>query len=1053
MKIKLTLLCFTFVSTLLFAQDLSVKGVVKSGSEVLPGVSIQVKNTKKGTVTDFNGNYTIKASLKDVLIFSFMGYQTKEVIVTKSLLNVSLKEDANLLDEVVVTSFGIKKKEKSLGYSVQKVSANDIAMSGKANALEALQGQVSGLVINKSSGSAASGLDILIRGVTSVDPNRNNQPLMIIDGIVINNDTFEGNVLPSAGSNASRSGEQFSFSSRGMDINPDDIESYSILKGAAATALYGEKASNGAIVITTKKGKIGKAKISISSSVTIKSVQKMPELQTTFREGHKISKKPGAIINPNSTTGYDKYDFSFYSWGPKFSEDSWDYGKGIVGDLTKDKFHNPYKDFFNEGINRQINLSISGASEKINYYFSFGNSKDEGIVPNTDYEKTNFRLKGGFQITDNILLNTSVAYTKSGGKRSNGGDKSIFSALSYWSSTFPVNDYKNEDGSQRNYTFGVIDNPRYFAETSNLKDDVNRWVGNLEFNWNPKEWLSIVYRAQLDNYSEYRNRFVPADLDTGSKVGGFIVEENINFLGLESNLIGTVTKKIGENLNASLMVGHQLRDTKRNYENVRGEKLNVATINKLSNTTNIFATTDIIRERNMGVFGDLRLEYKDKLFLSVTGRNDWNSTLPAHNRSFFYPSVSMSYVFSEDLFKESEIVSFGKIRASWAKVGKGTSPGKVGYYFIPDVNFPFNGSGGFRADVSVGDNNLKPEINNNYEVGTDLRFFDNRFRIDYSYYNSIINDQIIPVATAFSSGLSSLIRNAGDYKTWGHELLLSADIIKKENLKWTATVNWSTNKGKVVDLPDDLGGEITFFSDRITAKAKEGDALGSLYGWVFQTTPNGQRYVDADGKWVVTGDKNKGLYYTNNNEMVKVGNAFPDYVLSLNNNIMWRDFNLSFLIEYKAGGDVYDRGFRNALRNGNLKETEFRDQKRVLEGLMDDGAGGFTKNTKELLITANSFYRDYKSYNTASEVLLQDGSWVKLRNISLGYNFNKNLLRKLKIDSASITFGVSNILLWTPFKGFDPESNQFSAGSNIYGYTGLNVPLTEDYSLGLKFEF
>ncbi len=1056
MRKKITVLflvLFATSFTFLFAQTTTVSGNVKDETGMpLPGVNIQVKDMNSGTSTDFDGNYQISVNQGDVLVFSFLGFRTQEITVSGTTLNVTLEEDASQLDEVVVTAFGIKKKEKALGYSVQKVKAESLNLSGQNNALEALQGQVSGVQINRTSGSAGGGVDILIRGVSSVNPGRSNQPLIIVDGVALNNDTFSGDILPSAGSNASSSSEQFAFSNRAGDINPDDIESYSVLKGAAATALYGIRASNGAIVITTKRGKQGKAKISVSTSTTIREVTKTPELQTTFREGHRTSRRPGVTIDPTNTyDGYNRFSWAFYSWGVPFTDDEFVQDDGTITDLRNDAFHSPYE-LFRTGVNSQINMNISGATEKLNYFFSAGKSNDEGILPNTNYQKINFRLKGGIEITDNLNLDTSISYSNSGGARGNGGDKSIFSSLSYWSSTFPINDYLNADGTQKNYTPGWIDNPRYFAETSNLNDDVNRWVANMKLNWAAKDWLNISYSAQVDNYADLRNRFVPADLDVGTQVGGFIVNENINFTGLESNLLVTFTKDFSEDFKTSFLVGHQLSDIKTTYSGVRGETLNVPGINDLSNTINRFTSNTISQLRSMGVFGDLRLEYKDKLFLSFTGRNDWLSVMPSNNRSFFYPSASLSYLFNDLFDAEGNTFSFGKFRASWAQVGKGPNFGQIGQFFINEPNFPFDGIGGYRASTRAGDPLLKPEKSNSFEIGTDLRFINNRVRLDYSYYKTKVSDQIFPVATAQSSGISSYVRNAGDYETWGHELLLSADIVKNEDLKWTTTLNWSTNEGKVTAIPEDVG-EIIFFDDYITAKAKVGDALGALYGWVFQTAPDGQRYVGADGKWIVTGSENNGFFYENGNEKVKVGNAFPDYIASVNNTITWKNFGFNFLLEYKKGGDLYDRGYRNALRNGNLKETEFRDQDRVLEGVMDDGNGGFETNTIPLTITADSFYRDFNNYNTASEVLLQDGSWVKLRNIGLTYNFDNKVLDKIGMDSASLTANAGNILLWTPFKGFDPESNQFSAGSNIYGFTGLTTPLTTNYSLGLKVQF
>lgn len=666
-------------------------------------------------------------------------------------------------------------------------------------------------------------------------------------------------------------------------------------------------------------------------------------------------------------------------------------------------------------------------------------------------EKTNARVKLGYDFGEKLNIGASVAHTNSGGSRSSGGDKSIFSSLSYWSPTFPINDYKYADGTQKNYTKGVIDNPRYYAETSNQKDDVKRWISNFNINWSPITWLNVNYTFQYDTYKEHRNRFVPADLDLGSQAGGFVSEEDIDFNAFVSNFLTTLKYDISEDLKASLMLGNQVRSNQRNYNRTRGEGLIKPLINNLSNTTNIFNFKEsIVKSRDFGVFGELKFDYKDKLFLSVTGRNDWLSTLPEENRSFFYPSVSASYLFSKDLGLEA--LSYGKLRTSWAKVGKGPSANQVGYYFAEDEDFSLNELGSFVRRDLVGDPEMVLEFTTSYEIGADLRFLNNRFRIDYAYFHNTVNDQIISVKPAPSTGTETLVRNAGQLKLWGHEILLSADIIKKEKFKWTTALNWSTSEGVVSKLPNDIE-ELVFFGDRITAKVKEGDKIGTLYGWKFQTAPNGERYVGPDGKWVVTGSKNEGLYYQNNNAMVKVGNAFPDYIATLKNDFTFNNFNVSFLVEYKAGGDVYDRGFRNALRNGNLIETEFRNKERVLEGVMDDGKGGFTKNTKPLLITANSYYRDYKSFNTASEVLLEDASWVKLRNISLSYSLPNSLLDKVKMDRITATASVGNVILWTPFKGFDPESNQFSASSNIYGFTGLNVPLSQSYSLGLNIQF
>ena len=1040
-KISLLVLlisAFQFIS----AQQITVSGKVtdESGSP-LPGVNVLVKGTSHGTATDFDGKYELTANTGEVLVFSFVGYTKKEVKVTSSEINVVLTEDTSTLDEVVVTAFGVTKKTKELGYSVSQIKTEDLDLTAQTDAVTALQGRVAGLQINRTSGGAGGGIDILIRGISSVNPERNNQPLIIIDGLAMNNDTFSGEVRPSAGSNSPSSAEQFSFTNRAADINPEDIESYNVLKGAAATALYGVRASNGAIVITTKKGKLGKPRINFTASTRFSKVRKTPELQDVYREGWRG--RVEALYDPNSDTGYiSTYPSTpFHSWGPKYSDDYVTNPDGNVIDLTNDKFYDPYE-LFRTGVTSILNFNIAGATEKIDYYFSVGNANDESIMPNTFYNRTTFRFNGGYRVSDNFKLSSSVSYTNSGGARATGGDKSVMSSLSYWSPTFPVNDYLNPDGTQRNYTRGIIDNPRYFLEKSNLKDDVNRWIGNVTMNWSPKSWVNVTYAAQVDNYSDQRNRFVPPDLDVGTQVGGFIVEQNINFIGLESNLLVAFMKDWTEKFHTTLTLGHQVSDSKRDYNSVRGESLNVPGVNDLSNAINYFASNSTTQVRNVGVFGELKMDYNNVLFLTVTGRNDWLSTLPASNRGFFYPSVSLAYDI-HSLFGEQDVFSFGKLRASWAEVGKGPGFGKVGHYYIPDGDFPFGGYGGYRSSTALGDENIKPEKSRSFEVGADLRFFKNRLRFDYAYYKTRVSDQIFGVGTAYSSGLSRITRNAGDFETWGHELLVSGDVIRNEKFKWEMYLNFSTSEGVVIDLPDDIES-IIFVSSGfagVTSEVREGDKIGTLYGWKWRYE-NGERYIGSDGKPRVDFDSGRQI----------VGNAFPDYVASLGNNLTFGPLRFDFLVEYKKGGDLYDSGRRNSIRNGILKLTEFRNETTVLDGVMDDGNGGFVPNTQEVFIDQD-YYRSSTRFNRASEILVQDASWVKIRNISLSFNFSGNFMDKLRMKTFAITAGAQNILLWTPFEGYDPEGNQYSAGSNVYGFTGLGTPLTESYSLGINIGF
>jgi len=1040
LKTSLALLCALFISIAIsHAQTVSGSVTDRSGLG-LPGVNIQVKGTIDGTSTDIDGRYSLSASDGDTLLYSFLGMVSEERVVSGSVLDITMAESFNYIDEVVVTAFGIKKETRELGYSVSKVESKDLNLAGQPNAITALQGRVAGLQINQTSGSSGGGVDILIRGVTSVDPSRNNQPLIIVDGLALNNETFAGEVRPSAGSNSVSSAEQFAFTNRGADINPEDIESYTVLKGAAATALYGIRASNGAIIIETKKGQKGKAKVSLSASTSIRDIKTTPTFQDVYREGW--DGRVELLYTPETESGFTSVfnSTAFHTWGPKYSDDSVENPDGNIIDLTNDRFYDPYE-LFQTSVNRQVNMSISGAGDKMDYFFSMGSNNEKGVLPNTDYDKITFRFKSGYKVADNFNINTSIAYTKSGGRRANGGDKSVFSSLSFYSPTFPINDFQNADGSQRNFSMGITDNPRYFLETSNLLDDVNRWIGNTTLSWAPKDWINVTYSAQIDNFSDQRNRFVPPDLDVGTQVGGFIVEQDVNFTGLESNLFIEMNKEIASDLSATLTLGNQISDTKTDFTSVRGETLNVPGINDIANTINIFASNSVTQLRNVGVFGELKFDYKNRLFLSITGRNDWVSTLPQENRSFFYPSFSLAYDI-QDLFGDRDVFSFGKLRVSWAEVGKGPVFGRTGRFFVADGDFPFGGAGGFRLSTREGDLNTIPEKNQSLEFGVDLRFFTNRIRLDYAYFKTNVKSQIFDVGTAPSSGISALNRNAGNFQTQGHELLLSAYLIRNSKLSWETFINFSTNEGRVVDLPDDI--EAVVFADAgfagVTSEVREGDEMGSLYGWRWRYE-DGQRYIGEDG-----------LPRVNLDERQKVGNAFPDFIAAIGNNLNYNNIGFNFLLEWKKGGDLYDSGRRNSIRNGVLGLTEFRNENTVLEGVMDDGSGGFTTNTQEVFIDQN-YYRSSTRYNRASEILVQDASWIKLRNVSLSYRVKEDLLNKINVESMSLSVSAANLLLWTPFEGFDPEGSQFSAGSNVYGFTGFSTPVSETYSFGILLGF
>jgi len=1034
-----------FIYSLAFSQEITVKGKITDvkGDE-LPGMSVALKGTTKVVTTDFNGNYQIAAKVGDVLVISGLGYFEETATVSTAVLNVELSEvKDNQLEEVVITAFGEKKKAKSLAYSTQQISSKELERGGQTNILGSLQGMASGVSINKTSGGSGGGMDILIRGVTSLDAGNNNQPLIVVDGNILNNDTNSGNVLPSAGSNSAGSSEQFSNSNRIGDLNEADIESVSILKGSGATALYGIRGANGVVIITTKKGKIGKMRINLSSNVSFSEVNKYPELQSRWREGETGS-APTYTPYPRvlSAEAATPTEFSFYS-------PSYTYGFQTNGPLYSAsddpsiKFRDFYRDFFNIGHTFQNNLALSGADEKMNYYFSASTSKESGIVPNTNFGRKTLKVKADYKLSDNFDLGTSITYANSGGIKPNGGDKSIMSALSYWSPSIDVNDYLTATGQQKNVTAGITDNPRYFAENSNLTDDVNRWIANVSANWRFNDMISLSFNGSFDNYSDNRNRFVPANLDTGTQVKGFIVNETYGFKGLNSTLLVRFDKNITEKINNNLTIGGAIEQDAKDYLGIRGEGINVPGFNDLSNTTNFYQMSQSTNRRVAGLFFNYMIDYDDFIFLNVTGRRDEVSTLPKGNRTFFYPSAGLSFVFS-DLIKEAQkTLTYGKLSVSWSETAKTPDPGTVGQYFYATSGLPFNGVGGFDQGNRLGDPDLLPESKQSLEFGAELGFF-NRIRLDYTFYKNNGINQILPVLVSPTTGMSSFVTNAGEIQNIGHEVMLSTDNVKKENFSWKTTFGWNTNKGEVLSLTNNLKS-ITFSDSGfagVVSQVKVGDSPGSLYGYSW-------KYIDGQ-LLLVNGFPSID---TDISHRTNIGNAFPDWVGTFSNNLRYKDIGLSFLLEYKKGGDMYDAGQRNSIRNGSLAITDFRNVNHVFEGVMSDGLGGYIPNTVSVPVNSVTYYRDSNRYNRASEILVQDASWIKLRNISLTYSLASEFVEKLKLNNFSISVSGNNFLLWSPFRGFDPEGNQYSAGTNSYGFTGLNVPLTQSYSMGINIGF
>lgn len=1000
------------------AQNRTITGkvITSDNNAPLQGVRIIAKGTKTGTLSNNKGEFSL--SIPDnvtALIFSYIGFTIKEVALSgQTNLTVSLDLDVKALEEVVVTALGVERSKKSLGYAVQEVNAAEITRTNETNVVSALQGKVAGVTITGSGGSPGAGANILIRGVTSLSPGRDNQPLFIIDGIIISNLTQAGNVLPSAGTNSvAGSGEQFAFTNRAADVNPDDIESINILKGPAATALYGLRAANGAVIITTKKGSGGKTTINFSSSIGFDNIAKVPKLQTLFGQG-----SLGITRAPYSGS-------AFQSNGPPRS-------------MTGEQFYDPFA-MFETGMRYNNSVNISGGNETANFYTSLSRFDQSGTVPYTDFAKTTAALKGSVSLSDNFRVNASINFVNSNSSRPRGGDKSIFSSLSYWSPSFDILDFEFPDGSPKNYTAGIVDQPLWFAKYSRYTDNMNRIFGDLGFSYNPVSWLTLKYQATIDTYSDQRTSYVPGNLDVGTQVRGFVTEDRLFYREMNSNLFLTGNFTLSDDLDLTVLLGNNINEIRRDNLNSRGEGLVIDKFYDLSNATNFFTSRSQGLIRRASIFANAQLTWKEMLYITLSGRNDWSSTLPAENRSFFYPSASVSFVLSE-LLKESmgtDVLSFARLRASVAGVGKDVEEYSIGEYYVAATGFPFNNVAGFRVDPFAGSLNLRPEKTTGIEIGAELKFFNNRLSLDANYFIQTSEDQLFQIPVSNATGYARFTQNGGKIETNGIELLLSGTPIEMDGFSWDVTINWSTVKGKVLTMPDGIT-EISFGGDpagTVFNRVVEGGAVGDLWGYDF--------VKDSQGRFVI--NQTTGLP-TFKDSLQFVGNAFPDWQGGITNTFTWNGLSLSFLLEWRNGGKAVDMVERNSYRNGILEFTQLRYKQVVFNGV--DASGN--PNTVPAYIDHN-FYRT--TPNITHYFNIQDASWFRLRNVQLSYSLPKTLLEGSFLKSVRLNLSGSNLWINTPFRGFDPDALSNGSGTNSYGLVGRNSPAVRNVSFGVNFGF
>jgi TonB-linked SusC/RagA family outer membrane protein len=1000
------------------SQSRTVTGkVTDQNNDPIPLATIQEKGTTNAVTAGDNGVFKITLTSKNpAIIISSVNFASREVSVgNRTVINVELK-GAGELSEVVVTALGITRQKRSLGYSAQSVGAEQIAESHQSNLVNALQGKVAGVTITSAGGGPGQGANILIRGVNSL--TLGTQPLFVVDGVPIDN---------SSSAQGTGGGLPASMGNRASDINPDDIESVNILRGGAATALYGLRGANGVVVITTKSAVAGKMRVSFNTTYGIDKVNRFPDVQTKYTQGN--------------IGEYDPESF-WPSWGPTVAEAK------AIDPTHPDKLYNHYGRGYIDGNQSRTNLSFSGGTEKATLSSSVSYFKQNGTIPFTWYQDISARLNGDLKFSDKFKMGTSLYYVNTDG---NFYDANRFNEnMSYWSPRHDVRDYIKPDGTQKTYG---NNNAWWSAATSKFRSNVNRLIGNVNFTYSPFAWMTATYRLGMDNYTDARTATSPGPKGVPDEVIGsddnglgFVGEYRKQYTQINSNLMLTFEKEWNTKFKTTLRAGHDLLDRSINLTAAEGRELGVYNLFSLSNTNVQSVAQHKEQYRIIGAYGELTAGYNNYLFLTLTGRNDWTSSLEKDFRSFFYPSASLSYIFSDNITMP-KWVSDGKFRVSLAKIGKDANPYSTSIVYLP-TGIPINNVSRWTRNGASGIPDLKPEMTTSFEIGTDLNFISNRLGLSFTWYKSNSKDLIMDVSTAPETGFTNVTLNAGEIENKGFEISLTGKPVVKNDFSWNVLVNFSTNTNKILSIYPGLeylpgGSSFGYGGSGPSFRYRPGYSVGDIYGRHWERYYGGKTpdplFIDKSLPIVID---SKGFPVRASTTKV-VGNSMPDWIGSISNTIAYKNLSLSFMFDTQQGLEKWNQLDNFMAAFGIAKYTENRFETIVFKGVHADG----TPNTTPAYLGqgigpdgvdyTGGYYRNI--YRGVSEAFVQDASWVRLRNVSVAYSLPSKWLKNTVVNRATLSFTGNNLWLSTPYNGFDPESSDAItgdlAGSSQAGFT------------------
>ena len=997
------LFCF-FICLTVWGQaqsQIKLKGKVVDGSgSPVPQASILIKGKKTAVVAAEDGSFSIAAPAQGVLRISAIGYEPKEVAFNGGTeLNITLASSDKALSEVVVTALGVKREKRNLTFSSQEVKSEELLKAQEPNVLNAITGKVAGVQITSTTGAPGSSSAIVIRGITSLTGD--NQALIVLDGVPMNNDETDGG------------GDGGSGSNRLSDIDPAIIDNINVLKGAAATALYGSAGARGVVLITTKNGgRNNKPTITLSSGVSWESAILAPR-QYTYAQGSNGNYVDGVTAKTST------------SWGPRIDT--------LYQNGVKVPFINQMKEFFKTGLTNNNTISVAGGSPTSNYYVSYSYFDQKGTVPSSKLGRHSLFTKFNTQITSKLSLTTELTYTNSKNFSINQGYGLQNPLVTVYIAPISYNmkPYLNDDGTQRLYRYSR-DNPYWVIDNVGNTSLVNRFLPVVNLAYTPTSWLTFTERLGADIFADKYNYHV--NIGDISYTTGRLIANNENFRQYNHDFIAQAKGSFGK-FNASLLVGNNVQSRHYDYMNAVGTGLAKVGYYNMASASTVKYSESEYNKRKVGFYSQAEIDYNRILILSLSGRYDGSSVLSTDKTYYPYGSGALGFIFSELLDEKlKSVISFGKVRASYAMVGNDN----VGEYATSNtynqaytnVSFPYNGQNGFLVNSTLGNPNLKNELQKEFEVGLETKLFNNRIGLEASYFDRRMTDGLVQgVALAYSTGYGSTTINSARIRTRGLELLFTATPVRTRDFSWDVTINWTKLKTKVLEVAPGLTQTNIGFT-----YAVEGKPYGMIYGSKYARTDKGELLLDDNGR-----------PYNGGNDFL--GTATPDWTGGITNQFHYKNIGLSFFFDTRQGGVLDNVDEYYNLFYGVSKTTESRADRIV------PGISATTGLANKVSTTAQAYYQNASGI---TEAQIQDASYIKLRNVSLSYSLAKSLLAGTPFKDATFSFTGRNLWIHkaSNFTGSDPESNNtFGTGNGSLGVYTFGTPTSKSWGCSVKLVF